>query len=98
MDLGHAPAQAHSPTSLAAAAGQGRGKRDADRRLILDLLRRSPSGYTDAAIQIQLRMDGNTERPRRGELVRLGLVVDSGERERTPRGRHAVVWRAVDGR
>lgn len=31
-------------------------------------------------------------RSRRAELVRLGLVVDTGERRKTPSGRNAIVW------
>jgi hypothetical protein len=34
-------------------------------------------------------------RTRRAELVALGLVVDSGRRERTQSGRSSIVWRAV---
>ena len=41
-------------------------------------------GMTDKEIQAKLRMDGNTERPRRIELVGAGRVVDSGlRRERS---------------
>lgn len=34
-------------------------------------------------------------RSRRAELVRKGLVVDSGKRDVLPSGRKAIVWRAV---
>lgn len=34
-------------------------------------------------------------RTRRAELVALGAVVDSGDRERTAAGRQAVVWKAA---
>lgn len=34
-------------------------------------------------------------RARRSELVRLGLIRDSGERVKTPYGRYAIVWQKV---
>lgn len=49
-------------------------------------------GATDAEIQEQLEMRGDTERPRRRELQKAGLIVDSGEARTTPSGRAAVVW------
>ena len=33
-------------------------------------------------------------RSRRAELVKAGKVIDSGDRERLPSGRHAIVWTA----
>lgn len=51
---------------------------------------------TDEQIQIQLRMNGNTERPRRGELEEAGWVVDSGKRRTTRAGLFAIVWHAVE--
>ena len=49
-----------------------------DRQRILNVL--LSGGKTDAEIQEILGLSGSTERPRRGELVQQGLVVDSGER------------------
>ena len=37
-------------------------------------------------------LDQDTAGKRRGELRALGLVVDSGHRRKTPRGRNAIVW------
>lgn len=34
-------------------------------------------------------------RTRRSELVRLGLVRDSGKRARLPSGRHSIIWEAI---
>jgi hypothetical protein len=53
-----------------------RVRRDHER--ILNVLLSGPK--TDAELQRILGMDGNTERPRRGELVAAGRVVDTGER------------------
>lgn len=49
-------------------------------------------GATDDEIQISLDMRGQTERPRRRELVDLGLVRDTGKTRLTEAGRDAVVW------
>lgn len=89
-----APAQSHSPTSIAAAkaiepkAGRGRG-------LVLDYLRsRGAVGATDEEMQIALAdvMPPNTQRPRRGELADAGLIYKSGQTRKTLSGHPAVVW------
>ncbi len=64
------------------------------RRNVLDYLRRR-GGATDEQISEALNMQGNTARPRRVELVELGLVHDSGETRKTRSGRKAAVWRAL---
>ena len=50
---------------------------------------------TDEELQLALRMNPSTERPRRIELVRCGLVRDSGRRATTNSGRSAVLWESV---
>lgn len=80
----------HSDTSSAAAesikpsAGTLRAK-------VLDCIVRS-SGVTDEEIATRLVMNPSTARPRRLELVEMGLVKDSGERRKTRAGRASVVW------
>ncbi len=49
-------------------------------------------GATDEEIQDGLRMNGNTERPRRRELEKGRLIVDSGRTRKTRSGKDAVVW------
>lgn len=49
-------------------------------------------GATDEEVQIGLRMQQNTQAPRRYELERMGVVVDSGIRRDTTRGHAAIVW------
>jgi hypothetical protein len=62
------------------------------RRRVYDRIARAGLyGITDQGLQADLDMDGNTERPRRVELVRGGFVVDSGRR-RIIDGRPAIVW------
>lgn len=52
-------------------------------------------GATDAEIEIATGIRAQSVSPRRGELRALGLIVDSGKRRRTPRGRPAAVWVAT---
>jgi transcription initiation factor IIE alpha subunit len=87
------PFQKHSETSRQAA-------RDVSakpmREIVLEaLIDRGNRGATDDELQTALGMDPSTERPRRVELERAGLVIDSGERRKTRSGREAVVWMAV---
>lgn len=49
-------------------------------------------GATDEQIQDALQMPASTERPRRGELVERGFVIDLGVRRPTRSGRSAIVW------
>lgn len=66
------------------------------RRKVLEFIRtRGARGATDSEIQDCLEMDGDTERPRRWELRKAGLIVDSGIRRETKTGRASIVWRAA---
>lgn len=66
-------------------------------RLVLETLQRAGRrGLTDAEAQQRLNLAGDTQRPRRIDLVHRGLIVDSGCRRVTPRGRFAVVWVVVE--
>ena len=49
---------------------------------------------TDVEMQAALGMNPSTQRPRRIELVRRGLVVEAGEK-RTRSGRRATAWRVA---
>ena len=64
------------------------------RAKVLDCIR-DHNGCTDQEVQTYLQMPGNTQRPRRQELVRGGFVKDSGDRRRTVKGRAAIVWVAT---
>lgn len=93
-----APFQRHSDTSKAAAvdiapdAGTLRGK-------VYELIKAwtpRTGGLTDSEVQSMLEMNPSTQRPRRIELVQMGLVADSGQRRVLKSKRTAVVWKAVD--
>jgi len=56
---------------------------------------RGDDGATDFEIQESLGMSGDTERPRRWELERDGLIHDSGRRRKSPSGRAARVYVAT---
>ncbi|WP_166827325.1 hypothetical protein [Thalassoroseus pseudoceratinae] len=49
-------------------------------------------GATDAEIQAALRMDGNSERPRRIELESQGRIVRTSRKRSTDSGHHARVY------
>jgi hypothetical protein len=86
-----APYQSHSTTSKAAAV-EAQASAATQRGRVFRLLRESNGGLTDEEIQIQLRMNPSTERPRRIELVNSGMVQDSGATRATRSGRSAVIW------
>ena len=92
-----APAVAGSATSAMAADSLGPATLNAMQRRVLQLLRESQHGLTDEEQQAALAMNPSTQRPRRIELVRFGLVVEDGTRK-TSSGRTAVVWRVAHGR
>ncbi|MBX3408127.1 MAG: hypothetical protein KF869_15335 [Phycisphaeraceae bacterium] len=56
------------------------------------ILKAGAFGATDAEIELITGIRAQSVSPRRGELRRLGLIVDSGRRRKTPRGRDAAVW------
>jgi DNA-binding IclR family transcriptional regulator len=61
---------------------------------VLELLQATPDGLTDEEMQKRLGMNPSTQRPRRIELARRGMVVEAGTRK-TASGRNASVWRAA---
>ncbi len=89
------PFAAGSPTSIAAAAAIESRAETLRVKLLLALREAGECGLTDQEMQRALNMDPSTQRPRRGELVKDGKVIDSGLRRRTASGRQAVVWRVA---
>lgn len=86
-----APSVNGSITSAASADSlDGRTINAMHRRLLAYLEQHGPS--TDEQMQIGMPMPASTQRPRRVELVRAGLVVQDGTRQ-TMSGRYATVWR-----
>ena len=53
------------------------------------------AGATDEQMQQGIPMAASTQRPRRIDLVRDGLVRDSGRKAKTAAGKDAVVWECV---
>lgn len=95
LDLDQVKAQRHSPTSVEAAQSM-EGKTDSARRKVLEAIQSErESGMTDEEITHSTWLPANTARPRRIELVEMGLVVDSGRTRLTHSKRKAVVWVAT---
>ena len=70
----------HPDTSHAAALTV-MPKTGTQRRRVLDFIGAcGATGASDLEIQLGLRLNGNSERPRRVELVDAGLIEDSGVR------------------
>lgn len=86
-----------SPTSADAAEAALPRAGTARRAVLCAIHAAGLSGLTDEQIQerLALTMGPNTQRPRRVELLRAGLIVGYGTR-RTRSGAEAVVW--VDAR
>lgn len=88
------PRQRHSETSCDA-ADKIEPKAPTLREKVLHVISEL-GGLTDAECQQVLHLDPSTQRPRRIELVRMGLVVDSGAKRRTRSGRLAVIWTVAE--
>jgi hypothetical protein len=89
-----APSVNGSMTSAQAADSLGPATLNALQRRVLELLQATPEGLTDEEMQKRLGMNPSTQRPRRIELARRGMVVEAGTRK-TASGRNASVWRAA---
>jgi transcription initiation factor IIE alpha subunit len=89
-----APSVNGSITSAQAADSLTPATLNATQRRVYELLAwRGETGATDEEMQAELEMSPNTQRPRRVELARRGMIVESGTTRRTASGRMATVWR-----
>lgn len=86
--------QRHSATSRAAAESLSAATLSQSQRRVLEFIGSRPDGATDEEIAAGLDMNPSTARPRRIELVGLGLVVKAGVRKTRSR-RNADVWRVA---
>jgi len=86
--------QRHSDTSRAAAESLSAAALSQSQRRVLELIGSRPDGATDEEIAAGLDMNPSTARPRRIELVGLGLIVKAGVRKTRSR-RNADVWRVA---
>jgi len=89
-----APARHNAPagTSDRAAGRIASHAKDLRARVLAYIVGQGPHGSTDDEGEAVLGIKPQTYTPRRGELVKLGLVVDSGRRRNTAGGRPAAVW------
>jgi len=88
-----APAVRGSKTSNDAADALVPATLNAMQRSLVEFLQtRGAFGATDEEMQLALRMNPNTQRPRRRELEDAGLIVRDGTRKTKSR-RNADVWR-----
>jgi hypothetical protein len=91
-----APYQRRSVTSRAAAVSV-EPRTGTQRAIVLAFLRGCGTvGATDEQMQALIPLGANTQRPRRVELVRARLVVDSGTVRSTATGSPASVWVAAE--
>ncbi|MCB9840971.1 MAG: hypothetical protein H6809_04905 [Phycisphaeraceae bacterium] len=91
------PAHHKAPrgTSEVAAKRAARRAPTHRQRLYAAIVDAGEAGATDAELEELTGIRAQTISPRRGELVRMGLVVDSGRRRNTPRNSPAAVWVAL---
>ena len=87
----HAPYQSHSATSRAAAEAIKPRLNALQARVYAYI--KATGGCTDEEIIDAAKMSPSTIRPRRIELVDMGLVEDSGSTKHTRSGRSATIWR-----
>jgi predicted ArsR family transcriptional regulator len=81
----------HPATAKEAAAGVDNIA--AKRRRVLEAI---AGGYTDEEVSDITGMPGNTVRPRRVELIGMGLVARTERTRPTRSGRRAIVWDVTD--
>lgn len=65
------------------------------RALALDLLQQHPGGLTDFELAELSGCQQNSIGKRRGELMAMGLVRDSGRRRPSTTGSPAIVWEVI---
>jgi hypothetical protein len=85
-----APYVRHSVTSLEAAESIGPHLSRLQDELLGFIQRRGALGATDE--EMQKIMPANTQRPRRIELAKKGLIVAADFERKTKSGRNATVW------
>jgi len=88
------PARHNSPAGTSSVAADRVAGYAAKQRadVLAVIVKAGAFGASDAEIEGATGIRAQSVSPRRGELRALGLVVDSGRRRMTPRGRPAAVW------
>lgn len=87
-----APYQPHSETSRAAAEAIAPSLNELQAVVYEAIKAAGLEGRTDDELQVELGMNPSTERPRRIEVEKYGLVTDSGRTRPTRSGKQAHVW------
>lgn len=86
------PYQKNSPTSKAAADAIREHAPNQREKVFLCILENGTKGRTDEEIATKMNIPLQSVNPRRGELVKLGHIIDSKRVRRTKGGRPASVW------
>lgn len=86
-----------SPTSREAAQRIAPTAKSIRAAVLKHIVMCGPRGCTDEECQRALSLRVQTQTARRNELMRQGLVRDSGQRRLTSSGRRATVWVASTG-
>lgn len=91
------PASRNAPAGTSDAAARRIAGYAAKQRtdVLAVIVKAGALGATDAEIETATGIRAQSVSPRRGELCKLGMIVDSGRRRPTPRGRPAAVWIAA---
>lgn len=89
-----APSVCGSVTSAQAADSLAPATLNALQLRVLELLHATPGGLTDEEMQLRLGMNPSTQRPRRIELAKAGMIQKAGVRK-TASNRNADVWQAM---
>jgi hypothetical protein len=85
-------------TEVAAAAMQV-GRVGTKRRQVYDLIKACGCyGATDDEVMVRIAFSHSNATARRGELVKGGYIVDSGQRRKTRTGSDAIVWVTPENR
>ena len=64
-------------------------------KVVLILIRKNPDCTDRELTNLLGSFDSNFVRPRRNELVKLGLIEESGKKKCSMSGRLAITWREV---
>lgn len=91
-----APSHRRATDTERAAAGLARPRAGIARARVLDAIATSSDGLNDFEIARATGLRLYTAAPRRGELLKDGWIVDSGERRPTDSGSLAIVWKLSD--
>lgn len=88
------PTGEHETSLRAAHELSTKGEHKSLERIVFDAIAKEPRN--DFELQRDLKLSGDTLRPRRWSLQKRGLVEDSGERRKAKRGM-AIVWKIAEG-